>query len=142
MEMEGAYGRELQFMNFSVSLINLPQPSSGATCDYQGEIFLLIKPVSSVRIYFWLIRLQNFTFENVRPTEFKFDFTDNEVHAAGYFFKNVFLSCLAIELFLPRIFNHISFPTKSLNYTIYSGSFYLVYNFTNHFPELRLKVYL
>lgn len=77
MEMEAAYGRELQPMNFSVSLINLPQPSSGATCDYQGEMFLLIKHVSSVRIYFRLIRLQNFTFENVKPNEFKFHFTDN-----------------------------------------------------------------
>jgi len=50
MEMEAADGTELRFMNFSVSLTNLSQPSSGATCDYQGEMFLLIKPVSSVRI--------------------------------------------------------------------------------------------
>lgn len=71
-EMEAAYGRELQVMNFSVSLINLSQPSSGATRDYQGEMFLLIIPVSSVRIYFRLIRLQNFTFENLRPNEFNF----------------------------------------------------------------------
>jgi hypothetical protein len=72
MEMEAAYGTELQVMNFSVSLINLSQPSSGATSDYQGEMFLLIEPVSSVRIYFRLIRLQYFTFENVRPNEFNF----------------------------------------------------------------------
>jgi len=85
--MEAAYGRELQLMNFSVGLINVSQPSSGTTCDNQGEMFLLIKPVSSVRIYFRLIRLQNFTFENVRPNEFKFHFTDNEVQAAGNFFK-------------------------------------------------------
>ena len=76
-----------RLMNFSVSLINLTQPSAGATCDYQGDMFLLIKPVSSAQIYFRLIRLQNFTFENIRPNEFKFDFTDNEVHAAGSSFK-------------------------------------------------------
>jgi hypothetical protein len=89
MEMEAEYGRELQLMNFSISLVNLSQPSSGATRDDQGEMFLLIKPVSSVRIYeyFRLIRLQNFTSENVRPNEFRFDFTDNEVHAAGNLFK-------------------------------------------------------
>ena len=87
MEMETAYGRELQLINFSFSLTNLPHPSSGATCDYQGEMFLLIKTVSSLRIYFRLIRLQNFTFENFRPDESKFHFTDNEVHAAGNFFE-------------------------------------------------------
>jgi hypothetical protein len=74
-------------MNFSVSLINLPQPSSGVICDYQGEMFLLVKPVSSVRIYFRLTRLHNFTFGNFKPDELMFDFTDNEVHAAGNFFK-------------------------------------------------------
>lgn len=85
--MEAAYGRELQLMNFSVGPINVSQPSFCATSDYQGKMFLLIKRASSIRIYFRLIRLQIFTFGNVRPNEFKFHFTDNEVHAAGNFFE-------------------------------------------------------
>ena len=111
MEMEAADGTELRFMNFSVSLTNLSQPSSGATCDYQGEMFLLIKPVSSVRIQFRLIRLQNFTFENVRPNEFNFILQITKFMLQGISSKRIPFISSDITISSTNFYSH-QFPYK------------------------------
>jgi hypothetical protein len=85
--METAYGRELHAYELQCQPHTFTPAFIGCNMRLPRRNVPLIKPVSSVRIYVRLIRLQNFTFGNIMPDEFIFDFTDNEVHAAGNFFK-------------------------------------------------------